>query len=211
MRVAGDVQVVTRDFPFLHGGAGAPAFAVNHLLVGQDRLIHRIPVHHLGLAVRNAFFQHLQKQPLVPAVILWRARGNFAAPVDGQAHRLHLLFHVSNVLKRPLGWWHAVFQRRVFCRQTKRIPTHGHQHVEALHAQIARQHVVDGVVAHVAHVQLAAGVRQHGAGVKLRLGRVFHHTVGIAPIPQGLCPMRAGGLFDCVGEVLVLHGVLREA
>ena len=202
-----DGQVVTRDFALFHHRTGAPALAVNHLLVGQHSHIHRVPVDDLGLAVGNAFFEHLQKQPLVPLVIFGCARGHLAAPVDGQAHGLHLLLHVGDVLKGPLGWRHAVFQRRVFGRQAKRVPTHGHQHVVAVHAQVTREHVVDGVVAHMAHVQLAARVGQHGAGVELlfwlsvRIHCVFVDAVGVGGLPMGL-----GSGFDVEVLVFVLHG-----
>jgi hypothetical protein len=78
LRVIGDLQVVARNFAFFHHCAGAPTFAVNHLFVGQHGLVHRVPVHHLGFAVGDAFFQHLQKQPLVPLVVGGVAGGHFA-------------------------------------------------------------------------------------------------------------------------------------
>ncbi len=55
LRVVGDLQVVAGDFALFHQRAGAPATAINHLLVGQHGLVDRVPVHHLGLAVGNAF------------------------------------------------------------------------------------------------------------------------------------------------------------
>ena len=131
------------------------------MFVGQNRLINRVPIDDLCFAIGHALFEHLQKQPLVPLVVAGVTGGYFAAPVDGQAHGLHLLLHVSDVFVGPLGGRHTVFECGVFGRQTKRIPAHGHEHVVAVHAQIAREHVVDGVVAHVAHVQLATGVGQH--------------------------------------------------
>ena len=72
---------------------------------------------------------------------------------------------------------------------------------------MAREHVIDGVVAHMAHVQLAAGVGQHGAGVILLLGAtafifgVFDHAVGIGVGPGGL-----RGALDLGMVVFVLHG-----
>ena len=108
LRIVGDLQVVARDFTLFHHRTGAPAFAVDDLLVGQHGLVHRVPVHHLGLAVGHAHIEHLQKEPLVPFVIGCIAGGDFTAPVDGQPHGLHLLFHVRDVLVGPLGGWHAV-------------------------------------------------------------------------------------------------------
>ena len=161
----------------------------------------------MGFAVRDAFIEHLQKQPLVPLVITRVAGSDFARPIDRQAHRLHLLFHVGDVFVRPLGRWDAVFECSIFSGQTKSIPTHGHQDVEALHAQMACEHVVDGVVAHMAHVQLAAGVGQHRTGVILLLGAtvfifgVFDYAVGIGLGPGGL-----RGALDLGVVVFVLHG-----
>ena len=57
-RIVGDLQVVAGDLPFLDHRTRAPAFAVNHLFVGQHRLVHRVPIHNLGFAIGNAFFKH---------------------------------------------------------------------------------------------------------------------------------------------------------
>ncbi|MDT4854471.1 hypothetical protein FQZ97_887750 [compost metagenome] len=70
-----------------------------------------------------------------------------------------------------------------------------------VHAQVAREHVVDGVVAHMAHVQLAAGVGQHGAGVELLLAGLLGHAVGVVGVPVGV----RGAL-----DVFVLIGRLHE-
>ena len=195
-----DVEVVARDLALFDRGAGAPALAVDHLLVGQHGLVHRVPVDDLGLAVGDALFQHLQEQPLVPLVVGRVAGGDLAAPVDGQPHRLHLLLHVGDVFVRPLRRRHTVFQRRVLGRQAEGVPAHGHQHVVTVHAQVAREHVVDGVVAHMAHVQLAAGVGQHGAGVELLLAAVFGDAVGVDGVPVGV-----RGALDVLVGVFVLH------
>ncbi len=85
--VLGDGEVVAGNFALLDHRAGAPAAAFDHLLVGQHGLVHRVPVHHLGLLVGDALFQHAQEQPLVPLVILGRAGGQLALPVEGKAQR----------------------------------------------------------------------------------------------------------------------------
>ena len=184
------LEVIARNLALFNHSARSPAFAVNHLLIGQYGLVNRIPVHDLGLAVSNAFFKHFKKQPLVPFVIGGIASRDLAAPVNCQPHRLHLLFHVSDVVVGPLCGWHTVFHGRVFSRQTKRVPAHGHQHVVALHAQIAREHVVDGVVTDMAHVQLATGVRQHRTSVELAFGLfrvcLVFDAVSVAGSPVGL-------------------------
>jgi len=196
-----DVQVVARDLALLDRRTRAPAAPVDHLLVGKHRLVDRVPVDDLRATLGDARVQHLQEQPLVPLVVLGRTGGDLAAPVDGQPHRLHLALHVGDVVVGPLRRRHLVLHRRVLGRQAERIPAHGHQHVHALHAQVAREHVVDGVVAHMPHVQLAAGVRQHRAGVELLAARILRHTVGIARVPGGL-----RGTLDLVGAEVWGHG-----
>ena len=202
--VVGDAQVVHRDVALFHRRARAPAPAVDHLLVGQHGLVDRVPVDGAVLAIGNALFAHAQEQPLVPLVVVGAAGGHFARPVDGQAQRLHLLLHVRDVVPRPLGRGHTVLECRVLGRQAEGVPAHGHQHVVAAHAQVAVHHVVDGVVAHMPHVQDARGVGQHRAGVELALGKarvVLDGAVGV-----GLLPVGAGLGFDASWVVTLVHG-----
>ena len=175
--VSGDLEVVTRNLALFYGCACAPAFAVNDLLVGKHGVIHGVPVHDLGFLVGNAFFQHFQEEPLIPFVVFGIAGRDFAAPINAQAQCLHLPFHGGDVVVSPLRGWNFVFQRGIFGRQTKRIPAHRHKNVVAFHAQMAHEHVVNGVIAYMPHVEFAAGVRQHGAGVELRFGSVFGDAV----------------------------------
>ncbi len=126
-------EVVHRDLALLDERAGAPAAAVDDLLVGEHGLVDRIPVHDAGLAVRDALLEHAQEQPLVPAVVRRIAGGDLARPVEGEAQRLQLALHVGDVVARPLGRRHAVLDGRVLGRQAEGIPAHGLQHDLALH------------------------------------------------------------------------------
>jgi len=204
--VGRDVQVVAGNLALFDRRATAPATAVDHLFVGEHGLVDRVPVDDLGAAFGDAGAEHLQEQPLVPLVVARVTARDFAAPVDGQAHGLHLLLHVGDVVVRPLRRRHAVFHRRVLGRQAEGVPAHRHQHVHALHAQLAREHVVDGVVAYMAHVQLATGVGQHRAGIKLRAARVFDDAVSV-----GSAPGRLRGTLDFVGFEVGIHGVAPRA
>ena len=94
-------------------------------------------------------------------------------------------------------------QRGVFSRHTEGIPAHGLQHVITLHAVITRQHIADGVIAHVPHVQLAAGVREHGKAVVLGSIRVLD-----GEISTGFLPVFLRGRFNVGGQIFFLHGVL---
>ena len=198
--VVGDGEVVAGDLAPLDRRAAAPAAAVDDLLVGEHRLVDRVPVHHLGLLVGNALFEHLQEEPLVPTVVVGVAGGDLARPVEREAERLHLRLHVGDVVARPFRRRHVVVDGRVLGRQPEGVPAHRHQHVEALHPQVARHHVVDGVVADVAHVQLAARVGQHRAGVELRPARVFAHPIRVGGSPGGL-----RGAFDLVRLEFGIH------
>src|SRR6185437_3777788 len=51
VRIPGNRQVVARYLALLHERAGSPAPAILDLLVGEHRLIHRIPVDDLRLAI----------------------------------------------------------------------------------------------------------------------------------------------------------------
>ena len=64
-----DLQVVAGDLALLDQRAGAPAAAVDHLLVGEHGLVDRIPVDDLGPPLGDAGLEHLQEQPLVPLVV----------------------------------------------------------------------------------------------------------------------------------------------
>ena len=147
-----DAQVVHRDFALLDRRAGTPALAVDHLLVGQDGLVDRVPVDDAGLLVGDPGLQHAQEEPLVPAVVVRPAGGDLARPVEGEAKRLQLPLHVRDVVVGPLRRRHAVLHGGVFGRQAERVPAHRLQNVVPAHAHEPRKHVADRVVAHVAHV-----------------------------------------------------------
>ncbi len=173
VRVLRDPQVVHRDLALLDQRAGAPAAAVDHLLVREHGLVDRVPVDRAGRLVGDAALEHPQEQPLVPLVVVGVAGRELARPVDAEAERLELALHVRDVVARPLRGRDAVLDRGVLGRQAEGVPAHRLQDVVALHAHVAGQHVADGVVAHVAHVQLAARVREHAQAVVLRPRGVF--------------------------------------
>jgi len=62
------------------------------------------------------------------------------------------------------------------------------------------QHIADGIVAHVPHMQLPRRIGEHGKTVVLGLGGVFDGTGGL-----GLDPVLLGGEFDFRGLVFFLH------
>ena len=81
--VVGDLQKPLAQFALFHQGAGAPGatFAV-HLLIGQHRLVDRVPIDRGVFLIGEAGLQELQEQPLGPAVVIGVAGGHFPLPVD---------------------------------------------------------------------------------------------------------------------------------
>src|SRR5699024_4808830 len=106
--VVGNAQVIHRDFALFDGRAGAPAFAVDDLLVGQHGLVDRVPVDRAGLLVGNAALEQAQEKPLVPAIVFRVAGRQLALPVDGKTQLPELLAHVRDVFTGPLRRGHAV-------------------------------------------------------------------------------------------------------
>ena len=212
LRVVGDLEEPLRDLALLHQRAGAPAATVDHLFVGQHGLVDRVPVHHRVLAVGQALFHQPGEHALFVHVVVRPAGGELARPVERVAHRLHLRAHVLDVGVGPFCRRGLVLDRGVFRRQAERVPAHRLQHVPALHALEAADHVADGVVAHMAHVQRAGRIRQHRQAVELGLAGLFGHFIGALRVPVllrgGLHRLRAVGGFVGVGSgrgLIVLH------
>ena len=150
--------------------AAAPARAVDDLLVGEHGLAARAPVDVRAPAVRQIALEHLQEQPLVPAVVLGQAGRDLALPGVADAEALELPLHVGDVLERPGLGMRAVLDRGVLGRQAERVPAERMQDVEAAHALHARDDVADHVVADVADVRVPRRVGEHLEAVELRLG-----------------------------------------
>ena len=148
-----------------------PAHPAHHLLVRQHGSALRTPVHLALLAIRQSRFVELQKEPLIPAVVIRQAGRNLARPVIGEPKALHLHLHGRNIRQRPLLRRSVVLDRRILRRQSERIPPHGMKHVVAVHPHVASQRVADRIIAHVSHVQRAGRVGKHLQNVILRLGR----------------------------------------
>ena len=86
--------------------------------------------------------------------------------------------------------------------QTKGIEADGVQHVVAAHAGLTGHGIADGVVARVAHVQVARRIREHLEHILLGLAvvGVDGKEVGVLP---GLHPLGLNGL-RVVGRDLIL-------
>ena len=158
-----------------------PAETVDHLLVGEHGGALRAPVHFALLAKCDSLLQHAQEEPLVPAVVFRLATGDFAPPVVTEPEAAQHAAKLVDVRVGPIARRNAVLDRGIFSRQTERVPAHRMQHVESAHPLVARHCVANRVVAHVAHVQSAGGIRQHFEHVVFLARGVAVHGVETRP------------------------------
>ncbi len=201
LRVVGDAEVPLLEVLLGHQAAAAPAAAVLDLLVGEDRLVHRAPPLLPGRLVGQAALVEQQEEPLRPAVVVGEAAGDLARPVERQADHVHLAVVVGDVALGGDARVDAHLDGVVLRGQAERVPAHGVEHVEALHALEARDRVGGDVVAAVADAQPVAGrVREEVEGVELGLVALVGRAVGVALLPEAL-PL----LLDGVRVVASVH------
>ena len=181
--VVGDLQEPLRDLAPFHRRPGTPPPAVDDLFVGQHGLVDGVPVHHSGLLVDQALLEQAGKEPLLPAIIVRIAGRKLALPVIAEAKLPELVAHVVDVFTGPPGRRHAVLDGGVLGRQAEGVPAHGLQDIAALHALVAGDHVADGVVAHMPHVQPPAGIGEHGEAVVFFPPRILGDPEGPVRFP----------------------------
>ena len=184
----------------------APAAAVHDLLIGEHGRTFRTPVDFALLAIGQALLVELEKEPLVPAVVVGQAGGDFAGPVVGEAQALHLRLHVGDIARASIGAAACCSGWLRFLREAERIPSHGMKDVIAVHPHVACERVADGVVAHVSHVQRAGGIGQHFKNV------VFpFRGVGLGGVKgRVLLPRSEPFFFDALGARRMIGTVIQR-
>ena len=193
-----DLEVPLRQLAALDGGAGAPALAVDHLLVGQHGVVDGIPVDPGFAAIGEAGLPEIEEHLLLVPVVARIAGGELAAPVERQAHRLELRLHRGDVGVGPGLGMDLLLDRGILGRQAEGVPAHRMQHVEALGALVARDHVALGVVAHVTHVDASRWIGKHLEHVVFRPALIHDGAKGLASVPD-LLPLGFG-----LAEVIAL-------
>ena len=179
-----------------------PAAALHDLFVGEHSAALWAPVDSALFAIGQTLLVELEKEPLVPAVIIGQAGGDFAGPIVGEADTVHLDLHFGDVAEGPLARGRVVLDGGVFRGQAEGIPSHGVKHVVAVHPHITGEGVADGIVAHVSHVQHAGGIRQHFQHVVFLLCRV-----GLGGVELGIAlPSAEPFGFYALGIVAVVVG-----
>ena len=129
-----DREVVARNLALLDDRTGAPAAAVDHLLVREHGLSIGSQLTTCVLRYAMPALQHLQEQPLVPAVVARDRRSRLRATSRTRIPWAQLRLHVRDVRARPLRRRDLLVDRRVLGRQAERVPPIGIMHVVARRA-----------------------------------------------------------------------------
>ena len=191
--IRGDLEKPLRELAALNGRAGAPAAAVDHLFIGENGLIDRVPVH-IGFGAIDEFaFVKFDEQLLLMLVVTRIAGRELSAPVDGQSHRFELFAHRGDVAVGPLERVDALIAGGIFGGQAECIPTHRMQHVEALRAAKTRDDVAHRVVAHMPDVNASGRIGEHLEHVAFGPPRIGARDKALAGGPDRL-PVNFGFL-----------------
>ena len=205
----GDLEEPLRQLALLDQRAGAPAAAVDHLLVGEHGLIDRVPVHLRLPPLDQAGAQKIEEHLLLVLVIGRIAGRDLAAPVERQPHRLELRLHRRDVVVGPVRGMDLALHGGVLRRHAEGVPAHRMQHVKALRALEPRHHVAHRVVAHVAHMDAPRRIGEHLQHVVFRLARVVVRRREDAALVPDFLPAGLGlGGVVAVGRHQILQSFL---
>ena len=171
----------------------SPATTVDNLLICQNSFADTTPIHTRRSTVCKAFFPHFDKHVLAPAIIRRIAGVKHALIVVGKAHLAHSRLCLLDISIRPGRSLGVVLNRSIFCRQTKSVKADGVKHVHPAHARMTSDTVAYGVVARVAHVQIARRIGKHLQHVFLGLRGVSVGLVGFILVPKRL-PLILNGM-----------------
>ena len=189
--IVGDLEKPLGEFALLDRRARAPAAAVDHLLVGEHRLIDRVPIDLRLLARDQARGEEVEEQLLLMLVIARIAGRDLARPVERKPHRLQLRPHGRDIGVGPFRRTGVVLHGGVLGRQSERVPAHRMEDVEPARAPIARHHVAHGVVAHMAHVDAPRRIGEHLEHVIFR-ARIVVFGLEDLRVRPGLAPFGLG-------------------
>ena len=135
--------------------------------------------------VCQASLKELRTDPLRPAIILWVARVDLAAPIDTRANAAKLSSKVSNIGRGRLLRRFARLDGVILCRETKAIPAHRVEHLVTKAAPEAR-HCIDNRMLHKVPCvhPCSTWVREHAGHIILWFGRGV-----IRPVALVFCPV----------------------
>ena len=182
----GDLEEPLGELAPLDGRPGAPAPAVDHLLIGEHGHVNRVPIDLALLAIDEAGVKQVQEQRLLMAVICGVAGRELPRPVERETDALELLAHCPDVCPGPFAGMDLALYRRILRRHAERVPPHRVKHLHALHAPIAGEHVAHGVIADVAHVNAPRWIGEHLQHIGLGLVAVAVGAEGLRLVPPRL-------------------------
>ena len=202
LRVGGDLEHPFGLLALLDERAGAPAAAVDHLFVREHGAVYRVPIHLPRLAIDEPRREHVEEELLLLVVIFEIASGELAGPVERQAHALELVAHRRDIVVGPFGGMDAALDGRVLGRQAEGVPAHGVEHIVALGAHVAGDHVAHRVVPDMAHMDAAGRVWEHFQNI------IFRPRIILAGLEDALgVPSRLPVLF-AFRRVVAIRGHL---
>ena len=200
VRIIGNAQEPLRQLPLLDQRAGAPPASVDDLLVGENGLVHRVPIDLRRLARHEAVLEKIEEHVLLVAVVDRITGREFAAPVERKPHGFELAAHGCDVGVGPGGGMGLLFHRRIFGRHAKGVPAHRVKHGVAFCPAVARHHVAHRIIAHMAHVDAPRWIGKHLEDIIFRAGIVGS---GLEHLPLGPDGLPAG--FD-FAEIVTARG-----
>ncbi len=193
-REAGDAEEPLRELLLLDQRAGTPAAPVDHLLIGEDGAVLGIPVDPTLLTLDQPIGEEIEEEALLLAIVARLAGGEFARPVEREAHALQLGAHGRDIVPGPLRGMDTALARRILGGQAERVPAHRMHHIEAARPAVAGNDITQRVVADMPHMDLARGVREHLEHIVFRAGILRPVGDGEAgAVLPGLLPDGIGG------------------
>ena len=135
--------------------------------------------------VCQAPLKELRKDPLRPAIILWVARVDLAAPIDTRTNTAKLSSEVSNIGRGRLLWCFACLDGVILCREAEAIPAHRVEYLVTKAAPEARHCIDNGMLHKVPCMHpCSTWVWEHASHIILWFGRGV-----IRPVALVFCPV----------------------
>ena len=200
VRVAGDAEEPLRARDALDERPRTLAAPVDDLLVGEHRVVDRVPVDQRLTAVREARLEQLEEDPLRPVVVLGVAGAQHRVPVEGVPEADDRAPLLVDVRVRPRLRVGAALTCRVLRREPERVPADRVEDAVTGHAEVADERVVDREDLRVPHVQVARRVREH----RERVERVV--TAGVRRIGRRRAQRRRPLTLPALGELRLERG-----
>ena len=186
--------------------AAAPAFAVNDLFIGEDRIVDGVPIDLGRLAVNQTLFPEFQEDGLLLFIIGNIAGGEFAGPIQRKPQTLKRGAHFVDILIGPIFRMTACGNRGIFRWHTETIPAHRMENLKTLRLFIARDDIAHRVIPDMAHMDAARWIGEHFQRVEFWLIRSVVRTENI-----GLGPFFLPARLDVGGVIFFSHGASHKS